>query len=49
MMMTTPRYASMAADIIRHTELIGQYQALDKAQENRFTEVGGQKPGEGSM
>ena len=38
-MMTTPRYASMAADFIRSTGLIGQYQALDAEQREGFARV----------
>lgn len=35
-MITTPRYASMAADFMRSTGLIGQYQVLDEEQKDGF-------------
>lgn len=41
-MLTKPRYASMAAEFIRSTGLIGQYQALDEDQSCGFTRVGSQ-------
>ena len=37
--MSTPRYASMAADFMRSTGLIGQYHALDEEQKEGFTRV----------
>lgn len=46
-MLTKPRYASMAADFMRSTGLIGQFQALDEDQQQGFTRVGGQKEGHG--
>ena len=36
-MLANPRYASMAANSMRSTGLIGQYQALDKYQKQGFT------------
>ena len=36
-MLANPRYASMAADFMRSTELIGQYQALDEDHKQGFT------------
>ncbi len=46
-MLTKPRYASMAADFMRSTGLIGQYQALEKDQQQGFNRVCGQKEGHG--
>ena len=36
-MLANPRYASMAADFMRSTGLIGQYQALDEDKKQGFT------------
>ena len=36
-MPANPRYASMAADFMRSTGLIGQYQALDEDKKQGFT------------
>ena len=44
-MLANPRYASIAADPMRSTELIGQYQALDKDQKQGFTVAYGQETG----
>lgn len=38
-MLTTPRYASMAANFIWNTGLIGQFRALDEEQEEGFVEA----------
>ena len=38
-MLMTPPYTSMAADFIRSTGLIRQYQALNKDQQEGFTRV----------
>lgn len=46
-MLTKPRYASMAAEFIGSTGLIGQYQALDEDQSCGFTGVGSQNAGTG--
>ena len=46
-MLTKPRYASMAADFMRSTGLIGQYQVLEEDQQQGFTRVCGQKEGHG--
>ena len=35
-MLTVPRYASMAADFIWNTGLIGQFRALDEEQQEGF-------------
>ena len=46
-MLNNPRYKSMAADFIRSTGLIGQFQALDKDQQQGFSGANGQKTGHG--
>ena len=46
-MLTTPRYASMAADFMRSTRLIRQFQTLDEDQQQGFTRVCSQKAGQG--
>ena len=38
-MLTVPRYVSKAADFMRSTGLIGQYQALDEDQRQGFTKA----------
>lgn len=38
-MLTTPRYASMAADFMKSTGHIGQFQALDMDQSEGFERV----------
>lgn len=45
--LTKPRYASMAADFMKSTGLIRQFQALDEDQLQVFTRVCGQKEGHG--
>ena len=46
-MLTKPRYASMAADFMRSTKLIEQYQVLEEDQQQGFTRVCDQKEGHG--
>ena len=38
-MLTVPRYVFKAADFMRSTGLIGQYQALDEDQRQGFTKA----------
>ena len=46
-MLSSPEYTSMAADFMRSTVLIGQFQALEEDQQQGFTRVCGQKTGRG--
>ena len=46
-MLNKPRYISIAADFIKSTRLIRQYQALDKDQQHGFSRANGQKIGRG--
>ena len=46
-MLNNPRYISMAADFIRSTGLIRQFQALDKDQQQGFSGANGHKTGHG--
>ena len=46
-MLNNPRYITMAADFIKSTGLIGQYQALDVDQQHGFSRANGQKTGQG--
>ena len=46
-MLNNPRYISIAADFIKSTGLIGQYQALDEDQQHGFSRANGQKTGQG--
>ena len=48
-MLTTPRYASMAADFMKSTGYIGQFQALEMDQSEGFARVWGQKNGTWSV
>ena len=46
-MLNNPRYISIAADFIKSTGLIGQYQTLDEDQQHGFSRANGQKTGRG--